>query len=238
MKRLLVIVLCAAACVASAGEKRIRVACIGDSITYGYAMKNRESDCYPAQLAKLLGPRYEVGNFGDSGSGVYTHLKAFGGKGPRSWSQRGQLEKALAFKPDIVISNLGINDAEEYAKEFVPDFKTGKTSIERGKFVREYAEVLKRFRAQNGKVRIIVWTRLAPCMKGHPFKGSVLPFVMSEDLERLAKSMGMEGLDMYAPLLPLAETADYCDDGIHPESGACKVIAAETAKALAKPVGR
>lgn len=219
---------------ASAAGKVIKVACIGDSITYGYAMKNRESGCYPVQLEKLLGPRYEVGNFGDSGSGVYTHLKSFDGKGPRSWGQRGQLEKALAFKPDIVISNLGINDAEEYAKEFVPDFKTGKTSIERGTFVREYAEILKRFRAQNRKVRIIMWTRLAPCMKGHPFKGSVLPFVMSEDLARIAKSVGAEELNMYDPLLPLAETADYCADGIHPESGACKVIADETAKKILK----
>lgn len=79
-----------------------------------------------------------------------------------------------------------------------------------------------------------MWTRLAPCMKGHPFKGSVLPFVMSEDLARIAKSVGAEELNMYDPLLPLAETADYCADGIHPESGACKVIADETAKRILK----
>ena len=53
-----------------------------------------------------------------------------------------------------------------------------------------------------------------------------------EDLEKVAKAAGAEGMDMYAPLLPLSETADFCADGIHPEGGACKVIAAETAKRL------
>lgn len=218
---------------AAGAPERVRVACIGDSITYGYAMTNRTAECYPVQLGKLLGPGYEVGNFGDSGSGVYTHLKTFGGKRVSrswAWSLRGQLEKALAFKPDIVVSNLGINDADEYGREFVPDPKTGKAGVERGTFVREYVEVLERFRAQNGKVRILLWTRLAPCVKPHPLSGSALPFVMSEDLERVAKAVGAEGIDMYAPLLPLAETAHYCADGIHPEGGACKVIASETAR--------
>lgn len=222
---------------ASAGS-RVRVACIGDSITYGYAMTNRTAECYPVQLARLLGEDCEVRNFGDPGAGVYTHSKAFGGKGPRSWALRGNLDKALAFRPDIVVSNLGINDVDEYAKEFLPDSKTGRTGLERGRFVREYVELLERFRAQNKDVRILIWTRLGPCMKMHRLKGNALPFVMSEDLEKVAKAAGAEGMDMYTPLLPLSETADFCADGIHPEGGACRVIAAETAKALGRKTGR
>ena len=37
---------------ACAAEK-VRVACIGDSITYGLGLANREKDSYPAQLQKF-----------------------------------------------------------------------------------------------------------------------------------------------------------------------------------------
>ena len=45
-----------------------RVACVGDSITFGAGVKNRAENCYPAQLQKLLGSDYQVRNFGNSGS--------------------------------------------------------------------------------------------------------------------------------------------------------------------------
>ena len=32
-----------------------KIACIGNSITYGYAIENREANSYPGQLAQLLG---------------------------------------------------------------------------------------------------------------------------------------------------------------------------------------
>ena len=33
----------------------IKVACVGNSITYGTGITNRDADSYPAQLQKLLG---------------------------------------------------------------------------------------------------------------------------------------------------------------------------------------
>ena len=49
-------------------SETIRVACIGDSITYGYSIKNRTKDCYPAQLGRMLGDEWQVRNFGVSGA--------------------------------------------------------------------------------------------------------------------------------------------------------------------------
>ncbi|MHC4144745.1 MAG: hypothetical protein ACYSUD_08200, partial [Planctomycetota bacterium] len=40
-------------CVDCYGET-IRVACIGDSITFGSSIKNRVRACYPAQLGRML----------------------------------------------------------------------------------------------------------------------------------------------------------------------------------------
>lgn len=46
-------------------EGQIKVACIGDSITYGsYHLTKRN---YPAVLSKMLGDGYCVNNFGFSG---------------------------------------------------------------------------------------------------------------------------------------------------------------------------
>ena len=97
---------CAARSLAGQEEPcKIRVACIGDSITWGTAMTNRVAECYPAQLQSLLGDRYEVVNFGDPGSGVYLEPKA-GPSGFLShpWRTGRNGAAAYAFKPDIVVS--------------------------------------------------------------------------------------------------------------------------------------
>ncbi|NLX80482.1 MAG: sialate O-acetylesterase, partial [Proteiniphilum sp.] len=48
--------------------KPIKVACVGNSITFGYLVENREKNAYPYQLQTMLGSEYEVGNFGLSGA--------------------------------------------------------------------------------------------------------------------------------------------------------------------------
>ena len=42
-------------------QSKIRVACVGDSITYGAGIREPEST-YPMRLAELLGNKYEVQN--------------------------------------------------------------------------------------------------------------------------------------------------------------------------------
>ena len=45
----------------------IKVACIGNSITYGSGISDRPRDSYPSQLARMLGEKWEVRNFGVGG---------------------------------------------------------------------------------------------------------------------------------------------------------------------------
>ena len=42
----------------------VRVACIGNSITFGAGIRNRSRDSYPSVLARMLGDNYWVKNFG------------------------------------------------------------------------------------------------------------------------------------------------------------------------------
>ena len=51
----------------------LRVACVGNSVTYGYGLSHRERDAYPVRLQEVLDEhygagRFEVGNFGHSGA--------------------------------------------------------------------------------------------------------------------------------------------------------------------------
>ena len=51
----------------------LRVACVGNSVTYGYGLRNRDRDAYPVRLQEMLDEyygsgRFEVGNFGRSGA--------------------------------------------------------------------------------------------------------------------------------------------------------------------------
>ena len=52
----------------SCQKEPVRVACVGDSITFGHGIKDRENDAYPGVLRSLLGEKYDVRNFGVSGS--------------------------------------------------------------------------------------------------------------------------------------------------------------------------
>src|SRR5271154_1376674 len=88
-------------------QKIIRVACVGDSITYGAGIPNRESNSYPAQLSRLLGAGYDVRNFGVSGA---TMLE----KGDVPYLHRGEYTNALDFTPDIAVIMLGSNDSKHH----------------------------------------------------------------------------------------------------------------------------
>ena len=77
----------------------IRIACIGDSITEGRGGMNS----YPAQLQKILGSKYLVGNFGRTSASVLP--------GPLQYSKLPECQDAIDFRPDKVLIMLGTNDS-------------------------------------------------------------------------------------------------------------------------------
>lgn len=99
----------------------IRIACVGDSITYGAGIKDRKNMNYPVQLGKMLGPKYEVKNFGNSGS---TMLK----KGDKPFWKQREYKAALDFNPNIVVIKLGTNDTKpqnwKHGAEYSADYKS------------------------------------------------------------------------------------------------------------------
>lgn len=84
----------------------IRVACVGDSITFGYALPEatRVRDSYPGRLSARLGGGYLVKSFGHTGCTIMN----------LDWlpplMKTDEYKASLAFKPDIVLLMGGTND--------------------------------------------------------------------------------------------------------------------------------
>ena len=89
MRKILLTLILALPLPATAQEK-IKVACIGNSMTYGYGHKEPGSTSYPTQLQQMLGDKYEVRNFGHPGATLLS-------KGHRPYINLHEYKAALAF---------------------------------------------------------------------------------------------------------------------------------------------
>jgi len=114
-----------------------KVACIGDSITFGYGIKNRQNDNYPAQLAKLLGNNWQVENFGLNGHTLMN-------KGNAPYMKSPRYKQALAFQPDVVIIKLGTNDTKAVNWKH------------KGDYVKDYLTMIESFRKLPSKPEIFI----------------------------------------------------------------------------------
>ncbi|MFI3282558.1 MAG: GDSL-type esterase/lipase family protein [Rikenellaceae bacterium] len=85
----------------------IRVACVGNSITYGSRVEEREKNCYPTKLQSLMGEDYEVVNFGKPGATMLSN-------GNLPYTSTEEYRALLEYSPDIVIIKLGTNDSKLY----------------------------------------------------------------------------------------------------------------------------
>lgn len=92
---------------------KVKVACIGDSLTAGTGITDKEKDSYPARLGALLGDGYEVKNFGIGGSYILPADSPYNKRENKTLSYRDtqQHKDSLAYDPDVVLIMLGANDA-------------------------------------------------------------------------------------------------------------------------------
>jgi len=102
----------------------VKVACVGNSITYGSGISNRDRDSYPSVLGQMLGEAYEVRNYGFS---ARTCLN----KGDFPYMKEKMFQDALGYNPDIVIIKLGTNDTKPNNWIYNTEFKKDLTSMVR-----------------------------------------------------------------------------------------------------------
>lgn len=190
--------LCACAAVFAGPRQRpVKVACVGNSITYGIGVENPQRDSYPSQLQNRLGEGYLVGNFGRPGATLLN-------KGYRPYRLQPEYRQALDFVPDIAVFHLGINDTDP---RNWPNYKD--------EFVGDYLALIRSFRECNPKLRVLV-ARMTPIADRHPrFISGTSQWheQIQRAIETVAQVAEAELIDFHAPLYPYP---GLLPDAIHP----------------------
>ena len=83
-----------------------KIACIGNSITFGYGLSNQSAQSYPGKLQTLLGKT----NFTVQNDGVNSTTMTK--KGDVPYWKNGLLSQVFAFQPNIITIKLGTNDTK------------------------------------------------------------------------------------------------------------------------------
>lgn len=193
-------------------QKRIKVACIGNSITYGYGIKNRDSLSYPAQLQRMLGKRFDVQNFGVSGR---TLLK----KGDHPYWKEDAFQQAQQWDPDMVVIMLGTNDSKPWNWKYGDEFAS------------DYRDLLEAFKKLPGHPKI--WAALpVPVFKKNKYqiRDSIVK-VEIPIIRKVAHKEHVHIMNLYKALKPYGK--DFFD-GVHPDRNGAYYLARAVYKELNK----
>ena len=213
MKRFLLFALLCLSIVAAHAKAKIRVACVGNSVTYGYLLPDPSHDAYPAQLQQMLGNDYEVGNFGHSGATLLS-------KGHRPYIKQEAYRRALDFKADIVVIHLGLNDTDPRNWPNYGDM-----------FTKDYIDLVQSFKKVNPKARILI-ARMSPISHRHPrFLAGTRDWfeAIQQKIEVVAKAVNAQLIDFYEPLIT---RPDLFEDGLHPDKEGASIIARTVFQAI------
>lgn len=199
--------------------KKIRVACVGNSVTYGYGLTDREHDSYPTQLGEMLGQDYEVRNFGHSGATLTRH-------GFRPYQDQQAFHEALTYQADLVVIHLGLNDTDPRC-----------WPQHRDEFIHDYRALIDTLRTANPNCR--VWICLmTPIFAGHHRWESGTREWHHQIQERIrqiaATTPGVGLIDLYTPL---HARPDLFDDNLHPNAEGAKILTQTVYSALTGDFG-
>ncbi len=181
-------------------NNKIKVACVGDSITNGDWLNGND---YPAQLNELLGNDWEVGNFGLGGA---TMLK----KGDLPYGKSQEFNQAKSFAPDIVIIKLGTNDAKSHNWQFAENFED------------DYKEMIDVFTKLESQPVIFICYPVPAYQNPFDINGSVIENEMLPKIDEIAKDTGVKIIPLFQEL---TNKSDLFPDGIHPNKEGAGLIA-------------
>jgi lysophospholipase L1-like esterase len=203
-------------------EKIVRVACVGDSITYGSGIKDRQHDSYPAVLGRWLGTGWDVRNFGVSGA---TLLK----KGDRPYFKQKDHEAAVAFAPDIVVIMLGTNDSKHRGDGSLEADNAVDNWQYKADYVPDYEELIAEFRKANPNVKVYLCLP-TPCFPGRwgindkTIHDEIIPLV-----RQVAQTDHAGIIDLNTVL---ADKSNLFPDTVHPNAEGARLMAVAVYQAL------
>jgi|GEM_PF-479414 len=191
----------------------VRVACVGDSITWGAGTTDAGKYSYPVVLRGWLGPAYDTSNFGCSGA---TMLK----RGDFSYWNQKEFKAAQEDKADVVVIALGTNDSKHPtpAMTNAPDNWRYKAD-----YVHDYEDMIAIFREINPAVKVYVCTP----PPAYPGNWGINDTTIREDIapmvRQVAKDTGATVIDLYTAL---SGKSQLFPDTVHPNNEGAALIAA------------
>ncbi len=207
---------------AQAENSILRIACVGDSITYGYGLKDRDHDSWQARLSKIAGVGYDVRNFGVSAT---TMIRS----GDFPYVTTPAWKDALAFTPDIVIIALGTNDSKHPGPGSLETDKAVNNWSHRADYPVDYTKTIAAFRDSNPAVVVYVCL-LAPAFPGRwGINGQTIHDEINPLIRKIAKKNHAKVIDLYSPLI---DQGAHFSDAVHPDAAGDLIIAQTVAKAL------
>ena len=197
-------------------EGQLRVACVGDSVTYGFGIPRRSANCYPAVLQKLLGDGYCVNNYGYSGRTASL-------MGDRPYRTEALCTKSRAFAPDIVVVLLGANDS----KTFNWNTEVAGMRLYPEQFKADLRDLISVYQDLPSHPQVYVATPLPACADNSgKVRYSIQPDVIRDEIrpltERIAEETSAPVIDLY----PVFDgKPELYSDGLHPTAEGAALLA-------------
>ncbi len=184
--------------------KPLKVVCLGDSITYGHTLPNRQKQSYPSILMAMSKGVWTVMNYGVNGATVLN-------KGDIPITAQDAYEDALAAKADVVVLMLGTND-----------IKDGNWQKSDG-FVADYVALVHMFQKAPSRPRVISCS-IPPIFTDYPNGLTAKRArLINSMLKEAVNESGAESLDIYTPL---SLKPSFFTDGVHPNKYGAREVAA------------
>ncbi len=187
----------------TASVAKVRVACVGASITFGAGIADRQKNCYPAQMQDLLGEGYDVRNYGVNGRTMLKH-----GDFPY-WNDRAY-QQALAFNPDIVVIDLGGNDSKPQNWKY------------KHRFAADARAMIESFQTLPARPRVLVCLPMPAFKTMWGINDEVITKELTPILRQVAAETGCEVIDLHTPFL--GKQAWFADN-IHPNAEGAGLMA-------------
>ncbi|MDE5990499.1 MAG: hypothetical protein K2H36_02825 [Clostridia bacterium] len=189
-----------------AKDDQIKIACVGDSITYGCMVKNWRKNNYPTVLGKTLGDEYCVNNFG------YTNRTAIKSADFPLVNEK-VYKQSLDFAPNIVFILLGTNDSKA-------------NNWDKDKFIKDYGEIIDSYLQLKSSPKLYMIIPPPVFEVGGKVLYKLRKDVIENDIcpavEFIANSKGIELIDMRELFDGRKE---LFADGVHPNAQGCKIFA-------------
>lgn len=183
-----------------------KVAFVGDSITYGAGVANRDTEAFVSIVDTMTDDSYEVANFGVSATSALSSAK-------QPYIKTEEYKMSLDFGADILFIMFGTNDIKyENWDEGKPNFET------------DYINLINSYKEVNPKVKVYVG--IPPRIFKENVFGERSPQILENEgipaIYNVAEAVGAEVVDFFNPSLNHPE---MFPDYLHPDAAGNKLFA-------------